>query len=71
MEIGDIIKLITDNGIGIVCLAFILVEHYHYSKSLEVSMKEQADTLKEVSESLIKMNERISNLELCKRESDK
>lgn len=71
MEIGDIIKLIFDNGIGVVCLAFILIEHYHYSNSLEVSMKEQTETLKEVSESLIKMNERINNLELCKRESEK
>lgn len=71
MEIGDIVKLITDNGIGLVCLAFILIEHYHYSKSLEVSMKEQTETLKEVSESLIKMNERINNLELCKREIEK
>lgn len=71
MEIGDIIKLIFDNGIGVVCLAFILIEHYHYSNSLEVSMKEQTETLKEVSESLIKMNERINNLELCKREIEK
>lgn len=71
MELGEIIKLITDNGIGLVCLAFILVEHYHYSKTLEVSMKEQTDTLKEVSDTLIKMNERINNLELCKRESEK
>lgn len=71
MEFTDIVKLITDNGIGIVCLAFILIEHYHYSKSLEVSMKEQTETLKEVSESLIKMNERINNLELCKRENEK
>ena len=71
MEIGEIIKLILDNGIGVVCLAFILLEHYHYSKALETSMKEQTDTLKEVSDTLIKMNERINNLELCKRESDK
>lgn len=71
MEMGEIIKLITDNGIGMACLAFILIEHYHYSKSLEASMKEQTETLKEVSESLIKMNERINNLELCKKESDK
>ncbi len=71
MEIGEIIKLITDNGIGMACLAFILVEHYHYSKSLEASMKEQTDTLREVSETLIKMNERINNLELCRRENEK
>lgn len=71
MELSEIIKLITDNGIGLVCLGFILIEHYHYSKSLEVSMKEQTDTLREVSDTLIKMNERINNLELCRRESEK
>jgi hypothetical protein len=71
MELSEIVKLLTDNGIGLVCLGFILVEHYHYSKTLEVSMKEQTDTLKEVSDTLIKMNERINNLELCRRESEK
>lgn len=71
MEIADLIKLISDNGIGLVCVAYLVYDHLHYGKIQEEILKEQAKSLTEISESLIKMNERINNLELCKISKEK
>ena len=71
MEIADLIKLISDNGIGLVCVAYLVYDHLHYGKIQEEILKEQAKSLTEISESLIKMNERINNLELCKINKEK
>lgn len=71
MEITDLIKVISDNGIGLVCVAYLLYDHLHFGKIQEELQKKNSETLKEISESLIKMNERINNLELCKIKSEK
>ena len=66
MEITDLIKVISDNGIGLVCVAYLVYDHLHFGKIQEEALKEQSKALNEISESLIKMNERINNLALCK-----
>ena len=71
MELPEIIKLISDNGIGLICVAYLLYDHLHVEKVREESIKEQSRALNEISDSLIKMNERINNLELCKIKSEK
>ena len=71
MEITDLIKVISDNGIGLVCVAYLLYDHLHFGKIQEELQQKNSETLKEISESLIKMNERINNLELCKIKSEK
>ena len=71
MEITDLIKVISDNGIGLVCVAYLLYDQLHFGKIQEELQKKNSETLQEISESLIKMNERINNLELCKIKSNK
>lgn len=71
MEIADLVKLITDNGIGVLCVAYLIYDHLHFGKIQEDALKEQSKALNEISESLIKMNERINNLELCKIKEEK
>lgn len=71
MEITDLIKVISDNGIGLVCVAYLLYDHLHFGKIQEELQTKNSETLQEISESLIKMNERINNLELCKIKSEK
>ena len=71
MEITDLIKVISDNGIGLVCVAYLVYDHLHFGKIQEEALKEQSKALNEISESLIKMNERINNLELCEIKSEK
>lgn len=66
MEINTIVDIITNNGIGIVCVAYLIYDRYHASKIQEEAAKEQSAALKEISTTLIKMNERINNLELCR-----
>lgn len=71
MELNSIIDIITNNGIGIVCVAYLIYDRYHASKIQEEAAKEQSLALKEISTTLIKMNERINNLELCKVKEEK
>ena len=71
MEINTIVDIITNNGIGIVCVAYLIYDRYHASRIQEEAAKEQSAALKEISASLIKMNERINNLELCKTNKEK
>lgn len=71
MEITDLIKVLSDNGIGLVCVGYLIYNQLHVSKVQEEAAKEQSAALKEISESLIKMNERINNLELCKIKNEK
>ncbi len=71
MEINTIVDIITNNGIGIACVVYLMYDRLHVSKIQEEAAKEQSAALKEISESLIKMNERINNLELCKIKSEK
>ncbi len=71
MEIADLVKLISDNGIGLICVAYLIYDHLHFGKIQEEALKEQSKALNEISESLIKMNERINNLELCKIKEEK
>lgn len=71
MEINTIVDIITNNGIGLVCVAYLIYDRYHASKIQEETAKEQSAALKEISGSLIKMNERINNLELCKVNKEK
>ena len=66
MELNSIIDIITNNGIVIVCVAYLIYDRYHASKIQEEAAKEQSAALKEISTTLIKMNERINNLELCR-----
>ena len=71
MEVNTLIDLITNNGIGIVCVGYLLYDHLHFGKIQEEALKEQSSALKEISDSLIIMNERINNLELCKISKEK
>lgn len=71
MEVNTIIDLLTNNGIGLVCVGYLLYDHLHFGKIQEEALKEQSSALKEISDSLIKMNERINNLELCKVKDDR
>lgn len=71
MELQELFNLITDNGIGIICVGYLIYDRLHVSKIQEEAVKEQSAALKEISISLTKMNERISNLELCKVSKEK
>lgn len=71
MELPEIVKLLSDNGIALICVGYLLYDHLHFGKIQEESLKEQSRALNEISDSLIKMNERINNLELCKVKSEK
>ena len=71
MEVNTLVDIITNNGIGIVCVAYLIYDRYHASKIQEEAAKEQSAALKEISTTLIKMNERINNLELCKVNKEK
>lgn len=71
MEINTIVDLLTNNGIGLICVAYLIYDRMHASKIQEEAAKEQSLALKEISTTLIKMNERINNLELCKINKEK
>lgn len=71
MEIPELVKLVSDNGIAIICVAYLLYDHLHFGKIQEEALKEQSKALNEISTSLTKMNERINNLELCKISKEK
>lgn len=71
MELPEIVKLISDNGISIICVGYLLYDRLHVSKIQEEAVKEQSAALKEISISLTQMNERINNLELCKVSREK
>lgn len=71
MELPEIVKLISDNGIAIICVGYLLYDRLHVSKIQEEAVKEQSAALKEISISLTQMNERINNLELCKVSREK
>lgn len=68
MGIQELVNLITDNGIGIICVAYLIYDHLHFGKVQEDILKEQSKSLSEISTTLTKMNERISSLELCRNE---
>ena len=53
---SDIITLITNNGIGVVCVAYLI-----YFQN--TSMKEMNKTLTDISMSLISINERLEKIE--------
>lgn len=53
---NDIITLITNNGIGVVCVAYLI-----YFQN--TSMKEMNKTLTDISMSLISINERLEKIE--------
>lgn len=71
MELPEIVKLLSDNGIALICVGYLLYDHLHFGKIQEESLKEQSKALNEISISLTKMNERINNLELCKVNKEK
>jgi hypothetical protein len=71
MELPEIVKLLSDNGIALICVGYLLYDHLHFGKIQEEALKEQSKALNEISDSLIKMNERINNLELCKVNKEK
>ena len=52
----DLITLITNNGIGVVCVAYLI-----YFQN--TSMKEQTKTLTEISTNLTRINERLEKIE--------
>lgn len=52
----ELINLIVNNGIGIVCVAYLI-----YFQS--TTMKEMNKTLDNVNENLTRMNERLSSIE--------
>lgn len=56
MTIQELISAIANNGIGIVCVAFLI-----YFQS--TTMKDMGNTLKEIVLNLQTMNERLNNLE--------
>ena len=53
---SDLITLITNNGIGVVCVAYLI-----YFQN--TSMKEQTKTLIEISNNLTRINERLEKIE--------
>ena len=53
---NDLINLITNNGIGIVCVAYLI-----YFQS--TTMKDMSNTLLQISTNLIKINERLEKIE--------
>lgn len=53
---NELINLITNNGIGIVCVAYLI-----YFQS--TTMKDMSDTLMQISTNLIKINERLEKIE--------
>ena len=71
MEINSIVDIITNQGIGIACVVYLIYDRMHASKIQEEAAKEQSAALKEISTTLIKLNERINNLELCKTNKEK
>lgn len=52
----EIINLLVNNGIGVVCVAYLI-----YFQS--TTMKEMNKTLDNVNENLTRMNERLSSIE--------
>lgn len=52
----DLINLITNNGIGIVCVAYLI-----YFQN--TNMKDMSNTLIQISANLIKINERLEKIE--------
>ena len=52
----ELINLITNNGIGIVCVAYLI-----YFQS--TTMKDMSETLMQISTNLIKINERLEKIE--------
>lgn len=52
----EIINLIVNNGIGVVCVAYLI-----YFQS--TTMKEMNKTLDNVNDNLTRMNERLSSIE--------
>lgn len=75
MELEALVNLLMNNGIGIVLVAYLIYFNNKVTTQQNESYKELSDTLKEVSKSMVDMsnsithiNERINNLELCKRE---
>ena len=78
MEIEALVNLIMNNGIGFALVAYLVYFNNKITSQQNESYKELSDTLKEVSKSMnemgvsmVQLNERINNLELCKRENDK
>ena len=57
----EIIDLIVNNGIGLVCVGYLIYDKLTFSKAID-------ESLKLVNQSLSIMNERISNLEHNKKE---
>lgn len=53
---GDLINLITQNGIGIVCVAYLI-----YFQT--TTMKDMSKTLNDISQNLILINERLEKIE--------
>lgn len=53
---GDLISLITQNGIGIVCVAYLI-----YFQT--TTMKDMSKTLNDISQNLILINERLEKIE--------
>ena len=75
MELEALVNLLMNNGIGIVLVAYLIYFNNKVTTQQNESYKELSDTLKEVSKSMVdmstsitKINERINNLEVCKRE---
>ena len=54
--VEEIINLIVNNGIGVVCVAYLI-----YFQS--TTMKEMNKTLDNVNDNLTRMNERLSSIE--------
>jgi len=54
--VEEIINLLVNNGIGVVCVAYLI-----YFQS--TTMKEMNKTLDNVNENLTRMNERLSSIE--------
>lgn len=57
----EIINLLVQNGIGIVCVGYLIYDRLKYSKGI-------TESLENVNKSLAIMNERILNLEKEKKE---
>lgn len=71
MDIMNIVDIITNQGIGVACVIYLIYDRLHTSKIQEEAAKEQSAALKEISTTLVSMNERINNLELCKVREEK
>lgn len=59
----DFVNLITNNGMGVVCLAFMMYYVNKFSKENSNILVELKTTLSQISNSLIQLSNRLNEIE--------